>query len=130
MPRNAIGQFEFIRLDGALEMPLEEYAVESRAGIDGYAIYETGKRGVPMRVVSLVDCPNWSYAQMLYESYTTQIGNIVMAWQNYVTPSITVYFIQRVNLLSIQNNLFGIGGLVGGATVLRCGWELIPLRRK
>lgn len=129
MPRNAIGNFEFIRLDGSLEVPLMSFAIESRAGVDGYAIYQTGSRGQPIRVRSVVDTPNWAMAEVVYVQYTTTIGSIVQAWQNYITLPSTWYFVQRVGAPQIHNNIIGVGGLNGGATLLRCVWDLLPIFR-
>ncbi len=127
MAANAIGPQVFIRVDGSLESPQQNFDIEVRAGVDGQAVYQTGKRSEPIRLVTAVDVANQGQAEVFYEQYMKLVGTIQTIWQAAVTPFNTRYLILHVTKLRIQNHLFAVGGLRNGATSLTCAWDVLPV---
>jgi len=124
---NWIGPFQVIRLEGWLEMPQRNFDIETRAGVNGQAVYQTGRRSDAIRLLSVVDVLNQAFAELLYESYVARVGEIHQIWQMSVTPWNTKYMILHVHKMRIQNHIFAIGGLNNGATTLACMWDVLPV---
>lgn len=127
MPANAIGPFTMLRIDGSLEMVQPNFDIEVRAGVDGQAVYRTGWRAEPIRLMSAVDVLNQGQAEVEYEGYITKLGEAHKIWQAWVTPWNTKFLLLHVTKVRIQNHLFAVGGIRNGATTLVCAWDVLPV---
>lgn len=134
MPQYFIGDFEFISLSMVPLPPAQQLQIETRAGVDGVALWRTGVRGEPFIVQSFVDVPNLTQAQVLYDTYRTLIGadpvTLIFADIPWADPVVVL------NVRPIPNEiraiLLGVGGVAGnfgpsGATCA-CQWDLIAIR--
>ncbi|WP_291321222.1 hypothetical protein [Desulfonatronospira sp.] len=74
---SSLGQFEFLTMDRKPAGPVQRVALESRAGIPGYAAFLTGARGEQQTVETWVDQPTFASAQWLAEQYRWLVGSVV-----------------------------------------------------
>ncbi len=74
---SSLGQFEFLTMNRRPAGPVQRVALESRAGVPGYAAYLTGARGEQQTVETWVDQPSFSAAQWLAEQYRWSVGSVV-----------------------------------------------------
>lgn len=126
---NLIGNFAFIRIDGELQLPRQRHALETRAGVDGTAVWKTGTRADPQRLVTVVDQLSEGQATLTYRNYVEEIDQFVRIEINGVSWSYVDYLILNVEKLRIRNHLAAVGGLYGGYTLLMCGWDVLPVFR-
>jgi hypothetical protein len=124
---NFIGPFPFLRIDGEIAIPLEQHVIETRAGIDGSAVWATGSRAEPRRLMTTVDVANEATAWNLYRQYTGLIRYTVKIMRNDVSWPNYTYLVLRVEKREVRNHLAAVGGLFGGATLLICTWDVLPM---
>ncbi len=124
-----IGQYEVIRLDGGLQLPRMRLAIESRAGVDGEAVYQAGVHGDVERLTTSVDVATWAQAELLYRQYVEYIGATVRIFRAGFAWNDVDYILLDVQKIRIANMLLAVGGLNGGYTLLRCAWDVKPERR-
>jgi len=126
---NLIGNFGFIRIDGELQLPRQRHSLETRAGVDGTAVWKTGTRADPQRLVTVVDTLNEGAATLLYRMYVDETSRLVRIEVNGVSWTYVDYLILNVEKLRIRNHLAAVGGLFGGYTLLTCAWDVLPVFR-
>ena len=128
MSINLIGSYQFLRIDGRIRRPLEQHLLEARAGVDGVALWATGERAEPQRLLTLVDVPHEPFAWALYLQYTNLIRSAVKITINNVSWNDVRYDVLKVEMVDVMNTLGAVGGLYGGRTLLRCSWDVIARR--
>lgn len=103
-------------------------SVEARFGVDGVSMWKTGMRANPFPVFTSVDLATRAAALDLYRLYEQQVGqdSVTITWANDVTSSLR-YVVLAVRLISIDQLVKAVGGLNGGAVLLRCEWLLQPV---
>lgn len=116
-----------IRVDGELSVPIEQFDLEVRAGVNGTSVYKTGTRSDPIRFLSTVDVITWESGEQLYLDYTQIIGQRVEVVRNGITWKTVDFLVLSIRKLRLQNNLFAVGGLRNGIARLTCGWDMLPL---
>lgn len=125
----SIGDFDFVSLTPMLADSHQRIAIEARPGIDGFALWQTGKRGEPQQLMSFRDAPNLSVAQQLYRAYLTLIGGEAVQLR---FAGITAA--QKVDVLDVRpapegvkRILAGFGGLEGTSfAICTCVWTVLP----
>jgi hypothetical protein len=72
---DAIGDYEFVRLEGNPEPPRENVAVVARPGVAGVGVWLTGRRGRPFTLRSFVDTAAAADVPSLFFQYQDLIGS-------------------------------------------------------
>lgn len=128
-----LGDFEFLSLDfpGLFkERPL----VLDRPGVEGSAVWLTGKRGKLFTVRSTVDCRDLTDATMLLTEYRDSIGGdpVDMVWDNQaVTTEETKIVVLDVR--TVPGRVFRMAGATPGLRPpslawLEVEWDLILVK--
>lgn len=125
---SSIGRFAFLQMSGPPQAIAAQLDVESRAGVDGNALWNTGQRGRPFEVETLVDLANLAVANAAYRSYQSLIGSgpHQVIWGGVFT-SLQVEVLDVTPAGTPSLAVTAIGGLTGGACTLRCRWTLIAI---
>ncbi len=116
MASNSIGQYEFLVLDGFPYPPTEQIAKPTiRPGVDGMALWRTGKRGKPFTMRSKVDQTTMQVARSLFQDYGFFLpgANAVSLVQNdihYDTEGWKVIVLD-VKLVALYATAISIGGI-------------------
>jgi len=82
---NSIGLFTFLTMSEPVPLPKLDFVFQSRAGVNGHAIWSTGERGTNFTVHTAVDLANYAVArQRLLDYQQAQRDGFPMAvtWAN------------------------------------------------
>ena len=123
---NFIGPYPFLRIEGNLAVPLQQHAIEVRAGVDGESVWATGERADPVRLLTIVDMPSEAFAWVLYRQYANLIRSSVRIERNGVWWPDVNYLVLRVEKVEVRNHLAAVGGIYGGYSLLICTWDVLP----
>jgi hypothetical protein len=105
--------------------PTVEY--ESRAGVDGLALWQTGERGREFAIETFTDIPAHGAASMFLRSYESSIGRIEpVEWSTAVEPFFRALVLD-VEPLEVHALVNAVGGLFGGLATFRCQWRLLTI---
>ena len=133
-PVNMIGEHKFLRIEGALEALKTQTETQQRRGVDGVSIWDTGKRGVPIRLRAQVDVDDRNAGQEELEKYTRLIGKnpVNITWNDFPFEGQNVKFaILNVTRASRGGNVnikTAVGGLSDNAGALVTSiWTVIPV---
>lgn len=132
MGKFKIADFEFIKLSRALPQPTKRITREIRSGVSGVTWWDTGRRGVPFTLVSVVNCVDVNAAQDLFREYQNKKDAFVPVtaeWDG-VNPDPVRLMILDVDVIDegLYATLLGIGGVVSPSNaMLHCRWEVEPL---
>lgn len=128
-----IDRFPFFSLSGPPERPFIQLELEARAGADGQSVWDTGERGQPFQLESIVETVNVIVAASLIADYRSLIGgdpvDMIWAGLEVIGVKYVVLDVQPVPR-GVHAILFGKGGAGGPAAisfgVCRCVWTLLP----
>jgi len=131
-PQNKIGPHAFIRIAGPLEGAVRQVEILRRSGVDGVALWDTGERGRPVRVVAEVDVQDRITAELKMQEFREMIGTdpVEVIWNDIPFTAVaqvkfSVLDVRKVRSFRI---LTSSGGLVAGAQAfLISQWVLIPI---
>lgn len=120
---NQIGNFAFISLSPAPPTRKRRTFVESRAGVDGFAIWYEATRGELWNSRSVVDVGSFTVAQGIKAQYEASVGTIVgVIYENLPYPNMLVKDVD----VRIRSQLFGIGGTASSPqAIVTANWTLI-----
>ena len=131
---NMIGEFSFVRLSGPLGAIKNQVEIVPRRGVDGTAIWDTGKRGAPLRVFTEVDVDDREAGEEEFEKYTKLIGKdpVDLVWNDYLFSAQNVMFAvldvtrpgQGANI-NIRTAQGGLSENMGAW--IRAAWSLVPV---
>ena len=131
-PVNRIAEHSFISMQGEATPPRRRLDVESRNGVDGVALWDTGKKGQPFTLTTFVDVADRDAGQDTFGEYLELIeGGLVSIMKadhghNIDGYQVAVLAVDVINLKTTENMIGGLNVADGeaGAT-LRCRWQLI-----
>lgn len=128
-----IGDFEFINLTRAVSRPAETVALEVKPGVDGTTVWQTGRRGEPFQVVSVVNPADVVSADDLLVAYQTLRGKnpVLVRWAGRVlNVKVLVLDVQPLDG-GLFATLTSVGGIAAAGTntaaCLYAVWTLLPL---
>ena len=129
----SIGKFEFLALYGRPDVLRQQIEIAVRPGVDGVAIWKTGRRGKPFTLRSAVDANSIGHAQQLFYQYAQLIGAdpvpLVFADMASVNDDVLVAVLD-VRPITIRAIAGGVGGLNGPSYGwCECDWDLVPVQR-
>lgn len=117
-----IGEQQFIRLDGDIDVKGETLVDITRPGADGSAYKKFGKRGKVTRLRGVADFASAAAADAAHDTYKAMIATLVTIKKN---------GINRVNYIVLDVRperdpvvATAIGGLVGGNHMVRSEWDV------
>src|SRR5678815_1120412 len=92
LPVNSIGTNSFMSLLGQLEPPRNQMEIDQRPGVSGTEILHLRDRGVPFRLISIVDCASIADAHQQYMLYragalNSSVGALAVIQSDYDTTS-------------------------------------------
>lgn len=128
--RNSIDDFQFISLEGAVDMPGQQIVVDSRPGTRGMEFTLLGVKGQPFVMVSLVDMDSIFDADLQLAAYKGLIeSDPVNVWKNGVALigfrvkvlNVTKMRVDKINT-AVGNKLSPLSG-----ALLECRWDLIAV---
>lgn len=128
MALNSIGSFTFWQMSGPPKGAAQRSEIVSRAGIDGVAIWQTGRRGRPFTVQTLVFATSFELADTLAASYEAiqNVGTHNVFWAS--TPLRVQVVVLSVDVQVGRRAVQAVGGLTDGGTVpVRATWQLIAV---
>jgi len=133
MAENSIGDFEFLDIMGQVpDVAKEQLRVESRPGVDGNFILQTGQRGRQFTVRTAVDAADLTAALLLFNGYTALIADEPqeLTWhgQN-LSAGNQLYQVLDVRAIEIRELAANaIGGLnPPSEAICECEWDLLPV---
>lgn len=120
----SIGGYTQITIRGAVDTGAGENLENiTRPHVDGIAFRKIGKRGRPVEVVTVVDVASGSAAKTEFENYEALQGTLITvvddaanSWAN-----VAVLSVHRAGIRAVTTP---VGGVRGGAWLLRCRWTL------
>jgi hypothetical protein len=101
--------------------------VESRAGVDGVTVWDTGSRGQPYEVQTEVDVETWTIAEALCQAYSQAIdlGPLPIMHGGVVIGDVQVLDVPHATAEAIAA---GLGGICGRSeAIVRASWRLIAV---
>ena len=121
---DSIGSFTFLSLDGPVEGPSEQLVVVARAGVDGVAVWQSGRRGREFVLRSAKDFATQAAAATEFEGYQAlQGGNpVAMEWKGLTLSASHRLLVERVERLQQEPIVGGIGGVASPRVLLICLW--------
>ncbi|HEY4760950.1 MAG TPA: hypothetical protein VIH42_10260 [Thermoguttaceae bacterium] len=126
-----IGNFRFLALQGNPDVFKEQLEVIMRPGVDGLAIWQTGSRGRPFTLRSVVDAVDIFHARNLFYEYAQLIGAdpVIMIWSDMSTLNDDCKVaVLDVRAAVIRSILGGVGGLNPPSHGwCECDWDLVLL---
>jgi hypothetical protein len=129
---NSIGTFTFLKLDGNPEPLKEECIVLSRPGVEGVAVWKTGRRGVKLTLRSSVDAADLDAARALVPAYQALIGAdaVELVWCDIELADVESFqvIVLDVRPVEVKAIIGGVGGLnspSGGWCV--CDWDVVAV---
>jgi hypothetical protein len=131
---NYIGSYPFLDIEG--EVPLvsgEQLRLIEREGVDGVFIMQTGERGKPFNVRTIVDAPNLATAMSYYNSYVTAIDSdpLTLTWHG-LNLSAGNQLYQVLDVRPVPGMIRWVGAVAGGLNypsfaICMCDWTLLPV---
>jgi len=130
---NSIGSFQFLSLRGSVERPSQQLDRPiARAGVDGIGLWQTGVRGRPFQLRSMVDAPGIENARMFFAAYRLLIGGdlqiLVQDGHNFFVAEGFKAEVLDVRLIELKKILNAVGGAFSPSSAkLVCNWTLIAV---
>ncbi|HEX4150509.1 MAG TPA: hypothetical protein VHY20_16035 [Pirellulales bacterium] len=129
---NAIGDFFFIDMQQAIPtVALEQLRLATREGVDGVFVMQTGARGVPFTLRTIVDAADMATALLLYNLYTTLIASdpVEIYWNSVnLSAGDQLYQVMNVRPIKICASGPNMGGINPPSYALCiCDWDLVPV---
>jgi len=128
----AIGNFEFLDMSRAVSRPTKRISREVRAGVSSVSWWNTGRRGEPFSLLTVVDVADVPGAIALLRQYE-QLKDLMqtqpITWANDPVGGCRVMILD-VNPIErgLHHTLLGVGGKLGSSNaLLRCQWDLEPV---
>ena len=120
---NQIGSYGFISLSPVPPVRKRRTFVESRAGVDGFAIWYEATRGEIWTPRSFVDVESFILAQGIKNQYEGIVGTVVsVTYEDLLYPDMLVKDVQ----VRLRSQLHGIGGTAASPKALVVAdWTLI-----
>jgi hypothetical protein len=127
--QDRIGNFTFIRLSSPPQRAMQQWDELARTGVDGTALWSTGKRGERFSVESLAVAYTFEEARTFYPNYLLLVdaapvlvhfGTLELN-QSYKVLQVELLECKRVvkALVARQPTPFG--------AIVRARWELLPI---
>jgi len=126
--RNSIGEFNFISLEGAIDLNGQQLAIDSRPGVTGMRFKLLASKGQPFVMISMVDTDSLFWANLQLVSYKALIeSDPVWVWKNGVPePEIKVLNVTKLDQQKISNAVGNKLSNQSGA-LLTCRWDLVKV---
>lgn len=123
-----IGGFEFINITGPAAGPKRQLDMEARPGVDGHALWDTGKRGEPFQALSVVDLLDMASGIGELRQYEAAVGGepLNFYWAGFSEPDFKVQVLD-VKLIQLKQLVNGRGGVRNGSVLLRAEWTLLAV---
>lgn len=128
-----IGEFEFLSLTFP-ELFKERPIVMDRPGVEGSAVWLTGRRGKPFTVRSTTDCQDLTDATLLLREYRDSIGGdpIDAGWNGLSITNDEEKLIV-VDVRPVPGRIFRMAGATPGLRPpslawLECDWDLLLVK--
>ena len=121
---SALGNFDFLTMSRRPVGPLPKIAIESRAGVNGVAAWNTGTRGEVQTIETYVDVPTFGYAQTLADLYATVVGSLLpITYAGQTLPFVALVLSVEAQPEAI---VLGVGGLSGvSRAAVRATWQIV-----
>ncbi len=119
--------FNFIDIVGFPLETTEQPVLEMRAGVDGHALWKTGKRGDPFTVTTWRDCIDIGDAALAAQNYrVARSRSIAIQWAGLIfTTKFDVLDVRPVDR-GVESIILGVGGVLGVSNALCIAqWHLI-----
>ena len=129
MPASRIGPYTFISMSRCPSSPNQRLSTETRAGVNGTAIWRVGTGGQPFQVRTVADALTFGAAVTLFRSYETLIGSgaLPIIYGGESMPYLVA--VLSVEPDDVAATAIGVGGLLGTSTgIVRATWTLQPWR--
>lgn len=125
-----LGDETFFTLGEIAEGKQQRLEIEARSGVDGQALWKTGRRGEVFQVESIADFADLGQAHSALRRYELLVGGdpTTMIYAG-LTESFDVVILGVKPLPHYPKRiLLGVGGLITPAyAVLRCTWQLLAV---
>jgi hypothetical protein len=123
-----LGEFEFISLTGPPMGLKRQLEVEARAGVDGHALWDVGKRGAPFNALSVVDLATLAAGKAEFRKYEELVGAapVSVKWSDLAEEDFKIEVLD-VRLVQLKKLVLGRGGVNNGQVLLRAEWHLLPI---
>lgn len=123
---HSIGDFYFISMTPCPPLRRRKVFTETRAGVDGYAVWYDAVRGEVWRPRTVVDAPSFYGGELLKEQYELACGQdpVPIVYANSQYPRAVIKDVQ----VHIRAQQFGIGGYNAIAKALvYANWDILIL---
>lgn len=123
---HSLGSFTFINMTPVPPRKRKRLMVESRAGVDGVAVWLDAERGQIYRPQTVVDVESHAAAQTLKDSYEAACGGdpVQLTYADVVYPDVVIMDVE----VRIVDQVLGIGGINETVKALvYATWDLIIL---
>lgn len=129
--RNSIGPFNFISLEGAVDIPGQVIVVDSRPGVDGMEFTLLGLKGQPFPMISTVDIDDLFWSDPSVQDYKTLIElGAVDVWKNGV-PLLADCLVKVLNVTKLDTRQIAtaVGNKLSAQSgaLLVCRWDLVAV---
>jgi len=129
--RNSIGPFNFISLEGAVDMPGQQIVIDSRPGVTGMEFTLQGRKGQPFVLMSTVDKDSIFWADAEVDLYKDLIAvGLVDVFKNGV-PLVGACLVKVLNVtkVDVQKISTAVGNKLSNQSgaLLTCRWDLIAV---
>lgn len=121
--------FPFLTMEGALVPTAPTFEREVRPGVDGVGIWNTGSRGEPFSITTVLDCVSVSAGLTAFAAYLAAIGTKKDLY--YLTALWGTVLVHKVVLISCKKFHAGVGGVQGhtggSGAILTAQWTIETL---
>lgn len=127
MSLNSIAGYQFLAIDGLPQGLREQVELVERQGLDGTAIWRTGRRGTRFTLTSKVDQPSLPAAFAAYNGYASLVaaGAVPLVWSG---VSLGLFDVLDVRLQDARAIRSATGGINPPSLAwLSCEWDLIAV---
>ena len=132
MPVNKItdgtNSFTFIRISTMPSTARNQISLQSRDGVDGHSVWNTGSRGVPEVISTIVDLANVGAGETAFDAYCALIGSVVeITYAGQLRPNKYDVLDVRPVPDGLRAITLGVGGVSGGSigALLIAEWTVI-----
>lgn len=121
--RFELGIFAFLDLAGEPAGVTERTELQTRPGVNDFAVWLQGSSGEPFTLESVVDVSTHAAALELMALYRAAVGSMLrLTWASVDFGTVAVLAVEQVSARAIVS---GVGGLtVNPGAVLRARWTL------